>query len=350
MSKPLPNSVASDSRSSSEVAGPTPSTRKLGIVIGILSLVVTLGIAELALRASGFSYRLYPEKIEFGWPNPTAMQDYYQPDQDLLWVPKDYHARIVELSKNPPDLIFMGDSCTEFGTYDQYLPLYLVKSGLPELRAAKLGVGGWSSFQGLQQLRRDITAIRPKVVTIYFGWNDHWMGFGIQDKEIARLRSPLFTFFEHSRLAQLVTKATLSHGIEGMAVPVRVSQQDFRSNLEQMVRVARAAGITPVLLTAPSSHRVGEEPQYLRKRHLKDLSQLVPLHQQYVDTVREVAAQTHAPLCDLFADFAMLPQQDLPKYFNKDGIHLTKGPGEGYDKLAEFVARCFKQHGIFNQH
>jgi lysophospholipase L1-like esterase len=328
---------------------PRTSSPKLGIIIALMSLLVTLGAVELALRVIGFSYRLYPEKIEFGWPNPTAMQDYYQPDDDLLWVPKDYAAKVAVLKSNPPDLILMGDSCTEFGTTEQFFPVHAAAAGLPPLRVEKVGVGGWSSFQGLQQLRRDITSIRPKVVTIYFGWNDHWMGFGIQDKEIGRLRSPLFTLLEHSRFAQLITKATLSRGVDANSVPVRVSLPDFRSNLEEMVKVAREAGITPVLLTAPSSHRVGKEPDYLRKRHLKELSQLVPLHRQYVDTLREVATHTNTPMCDLFADFAALPDEETAKYFNKDGIHLTKGPGEGYDKLAEFLVRCLKDQGVLGK-
>jgi len=322
------------------------ATVRLGVIVSLVSLIVTLGVVELALRLGGFSYRLYPEKIEFGWPNPTAMANYYLPDEELLWVPKDYQDRVAALKQSPPTVLFMGDSCTEFGTYDTFFATHAAAAGLPEFTSAKLGVGGWSSFQGLQQMRRDISAIAPKVVTIYYGWNDHWIGFGIQDKEIARLRSPAFTLLEHSRFAQLVTKAALSRGVKGQEVPLRVALPDFRSNLEGMVQIARQAGITPVLLTAPSSHRMGQEPEYLKKRHIKDLTQLVPLHQQYVDVVREVAIKTGAPLCDLATDFAALPQPDIDKYFNKDGIHLTKGPGEGYDKLAAFLADCFKQRGI----
>lgn len=320
---------------------------KVGLLVAFTSLVFSLGLIEIALRAVGFSYRLYPEKIEFGWPNPTAMQDHYQPDQDLLWVPKDYSERIRQLKADPPAVIFTGDSCTEFGTYDSFFKLHAERAGLPPFKAEKLGVGGWSSYQGLQQLKRDIAPIRPKIVTIYFGWNDHWIGFGIQDKEIAKLRSPLYTVLEHSRLTQLITKAALSNKVEGTKLPLRVDVKDFAANMREMVTIARAAGITPVLLTAPSSHRVGKEPEYLRKRHMKDLQNLVPIHGQYVDAVRSVASEMGAPICDLFADFSEIAEEDLVrKYFNKDGIHLTKGPGEGYDKLAELLFRCFERQGL----
>jgi lysophospholipase L1-like esterase len=320
---------------------------KAGLLIALISLGFSIGLIELALRVVGFSYRLYPEKIEFGWPNPTAMQNHYEPDQDLLWVPKDYSERIRRLKEEPPAIIFTGDSCTEFGTYDTFFKVHAERAGIPPFKAEKLGVGGWSSYQGLQQLKRDIAPIRPKIVTIYFGWNDHWIGFGIQDKEIAKLRSPLYSLLEHSRLTQLVTKAALSHKVEGRNLPLRVEINDFESNMSEMVATARSAGIIPVLLTAPSSHRVGKEPEYLRKRHMKDLQNLVPLHNEYVGAVRRVASSMNAPLCDLFADFSNIPEEELIKrYFNKDGIHLTKGPGEGYDKLAEFLVGCFEKHGL----
>ncbi len=322
---------------------------KTGIILALGSMAFTLALVELALRLVGFSYRLYPEKIEFGWPNPTVMQDRYQPDNDLLWVTKDYYQRLDTLKLSPPNIIFMGDSCTEFGTYDQFFVQHALEAGHPEVKAEKLGFGGWASYQGLQQLKRDIVRLKPKIVTIYFGWNDHWMGFGIQDKEIAKLRSPLYTLLEHSRLTQLITKAVLSQEDSKDQLGLRVLLPDFEANLRGMVDAARGAGITPVLLTAPSSHRAGKEPKYLEKRHLKDLNQLVPLHQRYVDVVRKVATETGAPLCDLFTDFTVFSDEDLvKKYFNKDGIHLTKGPGEGYDKLAEFLVRCFEEKKLFS--
>ena len=59
-------------------------------ILLLLSLSVTVGFAEIALRVAGFSYRLYPEKIEFGFPDPKRMSSLYQPDSDRFWVTKDY--------------------------------------------------------------------------------------------------------------------------------------------------------------------------------------------------------------------------------------------------------------------
>ncbi|MBX7145559.1 MAG: SGNH/GDSL hydrolase family protein [Oligoflexia bacterium] len=316
-----------------------------------LALVMLIGFSaalilfEIGLRLIGFQSRLFPEKIEFGWPNPQVLENLYQPDDQLLWVPKDYQAHIDELIANPPGILLMGDSCTQFGTYDEFLSQHLNQEfGEQAPRVDKVGVGGWSTFQGLQQMRRDVVRIKPKVATIYYGWNDHWIGFGVQDKVIATLRSPLYSLLEDLRTAQFVTKLyLLASQSDVSAFPYRVSERDYADNLRGMIDVARSAGISPMLLTAPSGHVVGKEPEYLKRRHLKDLSQLVPLHQRYVQLTREVAQQSGVALCDLAAEFEKLPSDEVrKKYFNSDGIHLTKKPGEGYDILSGMLLTCLK--------
>jgi hypothetical protein len=317
----------------------------------LFGLAVPLLIGEGILRAIDFRYRLYPEKIEFGWPNPQVLESIYTPDDDLLWVPKTYHAEVTELISSPPDVLLLGDSCTQFGTYHAFLQedlaaLYPQRN----LKVAKLGVGGWASYQGRLQMIRDVTRIKPKIATIYFGWNDHWIGFGVEDKVLGKIRSPLYRVVEASRLAQLATKVGIELTAHSKSShPYRVSEEDYAENLKKMVAVAKANGIKPVLLTAPSSHVEGKEPQYLKKRHLKDLSQLVPLHQRYVNITRQVGIETNTPVCDLAAEFAKIPNEELvAKYFNRDGIHLTKEKGEGYDKLAEFLSACLQEKGLLN--
>jgi hypothetical protein len=115
----------------------------------------------------------------------------------------------------------------------------------------------------------------------------------------------------------------------------------FCTNLATMVEMARARGITPVLITAPDSHVQGEEPEYLAGRYLQDTASLVPLHDAYVNAVREVAAEKQVVLCDLASAFDALPRKMLLQYMKADGIHLTQeygGPAAGrllYKTLVE---------------
>jgi lysophospholipase L1-like esterase len=308
------------------------------LLTSLISVVVSLGLLEALLRVSGFSYHLYPERIEFGGPDPVTIAKDYLPDRTVFWVTGDYPPRLAALRQTRPGLIFMGDSCTQFGDYPVRLAQLLKQDDrLDSLEYASLGVVGWSSYQGLQQFRRDIIPLAPRLVTVYYGWNDHWYGFGVEDKEVAQVLSPLFKTLDSLRLGQLGMKAALGVA-QRPTRALRVSLDDFKANLREMGALARRHRISMVLLTAPSSHRSGHEPELLKLRWIENLADLVPLHQSYVNAVREVANEEGLYLCDLATEFQRLPPDELRACFLPDGIHLT---AEGNQKTAEFLYQCF---------
>ena len=314
------------------------------------SILFCLILSEIILRVAGFSYQLYPEKIEFGWPDPITMQNVFLPDQDLFWVPKRYFYKLQETHARNPRVIYMGDSCTEFGRYDEYLK-EIIDDQYPgnNYTYANFGVTGWSTYQGLQQLKRDVVKIKPKVITIYFGWNDHWIGFGIQDKDIAEMNSSLLFKLRKFRLVQLIDKAYIAsiHGYEKDQNPERVPIEEFRSNLIEMIQIARDNDIIPVLLTAPTSHIKGKEPAYFKKRWLRQLSDLVPLHRRYISTVRDIAKEKNVILVDLAEYFDSLPKASVAReYFMEDGIHLTD---KGNKQLAQCLFQGLRDSGLLEK-
>jgi len=319
---------------------------KLRVLLALASLVLGVAALEGGLRLAGFSFRLYPEQVVFGWPDPITVVACYAPDPDVFWVPRDYRAKLAVARAAPPAIVFLGDSCTEYGTYHRLLMEQLARDTGRAVPWLALGVGGWTSYQGLQQLRRDVLPLRPRVVTIFYGWNDHWIGYGIEDREISRLHRSVLYRLQGLRLAQLVTKAFVARAAPAGARPERVSVGDFRDNLTALVREARAAGIAPVLLTAPSSHEPGREPEMLAERWLRSLKDLIPLHQRYVAVVREVAAAEGAALCDLARRFETVPRRDLVELFKQDGIHLTM-PGDAV--IALELHRCFEREGLLRR-
>lgn len=314
----------------------------LNLGLATASLLILAVVVELGLRATGFSYVLYPQEIEFGKPDPELLATGFLPDDDLFWVTRDYPEKLVRLERERPPLVLMGDSCTHLGRYDQALArLVADRRGVP-LRFGNLGVAGWSSYQGRRQLERDVVGLSPEVVTIYYGWNDHWIGFGIEDKNVAFVKRVFGGRWSGSRLVQLVTKAVVAMGARKTAYPNRVSLADFESNLRSMVRQASEHGIRPLLITAATSHRRGEEPPELALRWLRDLDDLVPLHASYLAVVRPVAETEDAALCDAAARFAALPRPELEAAFMADGIHLT---ADGDHRLAEVIYDCLEREG-----
>lgn len=322
--------------------------------VGIISTIFALAMGEGVLRLVGFEFALYPTKIQFGWPDPVTLQNYYQVDRELLWVPKDYPSRVANWKEKRPTAVFMGDSCTEFGRYDEFLKsMVYAQDPSADFTFVNVGVGGWSSYQGLQQLERDVIPMKPRFITMYYGWNDHWTSFGIEDKEIGNFNlehsALLLEAFNNVRLVQLVNKAAFAFKQasteKDQRKPERVSLSDFRSNLLQMVRLARNNGIVPILITAPSSHKKGEEPAYLARRWLNDLRELVPVHREYVQVVRDVSSAEGVPLIDLFAEFDQMSRTELDKFFTKDGIHLTS---EGNKEIAGYIYDHLAGNGMYN--
>ncbi len=326
--------------------------RLIKVLLLLLSVGTALLGAELGLRGFGFSYHLYPERIEFATLKTPRATDCFEPDPDLLWVPKrpgPYGKKLAMLRRLRPTVVFMGCSCTQLGSYPKRFA-DLIEKAEPGRRpvVANVGVIGWSSFQGLQQLGRDVLPITPKVIVIYYGWNDHWIGLGIEEKEAWRINQPWSSLLQRLRIAQLSTKAyvALRGGVRERH-PNRVSPRDFASNLREMVRLARQNGIEPVLVTAPSSHEMLDDLSavaHLEGMWLRRLADLVPLHRQYAEVVRQVAAGERVVLCDLLKEFSSFPKERVVnEFFTGDGIHLTDA---GNQQIALCLFRCFKENKL----
>lgn len=323
------------------------------VLLVFSSILIALVLAEILLRLVGFRFAFFPSKVQFGWPDPFTLESWYKVDKELLWVRKDYNTKLETWRGKKPSIVFMGDSCTEFGTYDKSLKT-MIDAKYPgnNFSYVNVGVGGWSSYQGLQQLKRDVVAMKPRVVTIYYGWNDHWCSFGIEDKDIGKFN------LEHqisavwlSRLRSMqvfnrvIFKLKKLGSIKNERRPERVALADFVSNLYHMVKIARENNITPILITAPSSHKIGNEPTSFAQWNLNNLEELVPLHQKYVQAVRKVADDIDVLLIDLALEFSKFSEVDLAKFFSKDGVHFTE---EGSKKVAESMYEYFVSSGVID--
>ena len=300
------------------------------------SIVAALFVWELILRGAGFEYHTFPT-AQFGWPEPEVIAKQFEPERDLFWVPKNYSTMLEDARKFRPMVMFLGDSCTQFGTYPRLALDRLEEMGHRDLaRGVKLGVAGWSTEQGLAQVRRDIVPLAPRFVTIYFGWNDHWVALGPPDDE-AKPNGFTFWLSQHLRLYEMLIKGKLGQAARNLATrPNRVSLERYHTNLTAMAHEIAGAGGRPIFITAPSSHIQGQEPEYLAQRHVRSLKELVPLHQSYVKETRAAAVESGAVLCDAVDAFEHLPAP-ASTYFMRDGIHLSD---EGNRQMSHVVGDC----------
>ena len=333
-----------------------PRIRRVLRLVGwnLLGVVLVLILGESTLWLIDIDPAMVPTKIQWGGPDPGFIHSAYRVDRQLFWVSRKYPTEVAYWKGRRPTIVFMGDSCTEFGGYHEFLKSMIRKHNPGvAFTSAVVGFVGWSSYQGLRQLERDVVPMKPRAVTIYYGWNDHWTHYGLEDKmigEIYRKHPPrLLEWSSALRMAALTNNLIFAFKFptpkQPTRGPVRVSLSDFSANLRQMVQIARDNGIIPILITAPSSHRRGKEPRYLTQRFLNDLDDLIPLHQEYVQAVRDVASEEQAPLVDLYSEFNRLPQEDLERFFQGDGIHLRR---KGDRKIAEMIYAYLVDTGLYS--
>lgn len=305
---------------------------------------------EVLLRAAGFRYE---GGVGLGFaPGPHAFRRYV-PDSMLFWR-WDPRVGVNSLGYPAPEpavpkpagafrVLYLGDSCT----WDSYPEL-----AEPILNAALAGTGrfvetinlavpGYSSHQGRILAERHAESLRPDLVVIKFGWNDHWAAIGAPDAaKVVRVPSgPAATadaLFRRLRTLQLAAWAVDGVRPDPAPTGVRVPLPVFKANLERMGRAFEEHGAVVLLITPPTSHyRLGVDERLVRvARFAPTPETIITHHREYAQATREVAAERGWHLLDLERDLAGHP--GLDRLFWADGIHY-RTPGKAL--IATLVGR-----------
>lgn len=342
-------------------AEPTP--RIEFVIFALLPALVLFGALEIALRIAGFQYSDTPLEVrrftddpqgvvdrELAWQNRDGVER-FEKDAHQLWVPRTspLERHDLEAATGVFRIATLGDSCTAYcvNTRDSFPMLterILNERNIRPVEVLNAGVASYSSFQGLERLKHAVLPYHPDLITVFFGWNDHWIS-GTPDHEIelrGEWETRLVNALDHLRLYQagrwLLARArqgARSAATMPRAEPVpRVDLESYDANLREIVSVARAAGMKVLFLTAPQDLRNWNNPD------LQPLStrELVALHARYNDVVRAVASETGAGLLDLDALFERHKPRRL---IAKDGIHFNP---EGCRLTASAVATRIADH------
>jgi lysophospholipase L1-like esterase len=231
-------------------------------------------------------------------------------------------------------VICLGDSITAQGHpgYSQYLQDRLTqRPPTPQLwEAFNMGVHGYSSMQGLKLLQTRVLTLKPDIVTIWYGWNDHWMcdktDRATMAIETGAFSGPILEALHRKRVYMLLAwmiNSSRHSWRKNTERPFRVPPKEYRAALEQMVHEARDAGAVPLLIAGP---RRNLTESLVSKGFAHSPAGAQQIHDRYVTITREVARDTQAELLDLAALFAG-PECD--SYFAADGIHFDQYGDEG---------------------
>ncbi|MGB7346893.1 MAG: SGNH/GDSL hydrolase family protein [Pirellulaceae bacterium] len=330
--------AASQDPQVSQDPGPSRLSIRRKVAFGVFAALLFFVCVELLLRLAGFQIATSVEHMKFSFPlddyNQSAPQRFLQPDDELFWKPipgvlghnlKGFYGPEFEIKK-PVDtfrIVFLGDSCTHFGpiSYPDILRDYLDKNAKGRFEVINAACIGYTSEQGRRLMENQVVKWSADLVVVYFGWNDHWLARGIADKDQKpRQESVANWAAEHLRLVQLM-QLLLNQGSKKRSDLMRVSIEDYQKNLAAMSQQMASRGASVWYITAPHAFDLGI-PDYLHTSgEVAEPNDLIPLHRQYNEVVRDVSRRQAAPLLDLAAEIDQLKKDDL---FIDDHIHLSQ--------------------------
>jgi lysophospholipase L1-like esterase len=215
----------------------------------------------------------------------------------LLWsISWGAFLSAAEPIRKPVKIITLGDSITKgvrTGVAAEETFAALLQAELRKRKIAaeitNVGIGGERTDQALQRLEKDVIAQEPQLVTIMYGTNDSYVDQGEREP--------------------------------------RLTQQQFRDNLAQIVKQLKAAHIQPIVMTEPrwsttaKANGAGEHPNLRLEK--------------YVQQCREVAAELDVPLVDHFAHWTKQEKegQDLDAW-TTDTCHPNP---QGHKQLSDLL-------------
>jgi len=341
------------------------------VFFSFLSILLFLFIAEVLFRLIDFQ-KVYPERTFLLNPE-LSYPKYYKKDSELFWRirpnqtikgkffvegvykinSRGYREREFSAEKNPDvtRIICLGNSCT-FGwkvnlelTYPKILEKLLNQNlTKPKFEVINAGMTGYSTFQGLRFLKREILGFHPDIIIFSYGWNDMCPSER-EDKDqkfppqwILNLddflsRSRFYSFLKFEIMNLLKSKQPQDE----KKLVYRVSIKDYQENLKELAKIAQGSGIKVFFLSLPvSSAKVFLGPGKTSKPHIAN--------KYYNKALRETTSEIGVPLIDvalLFED-----RGDLYDNGREEFIHYN---ARGHQVIADVIYQYFQEQEIAQQ-
>lgn len=334
-----------------------PNNLAIRVFLPLTSILFFMVMAESLLWVMDIDP--YPRGVEFSVNRAPDYPDVFFKDRDLFWRLRPARTIVSEFfegksyrinrqgfrsedfreKKSGLRIAILGNSCsfgwgvTEDETFASRLQEQLRRqSGMEGAEAYNFSVPGYSSLQGKRNYRRFVSAYRPDILLVTFGWNDQWMS--ANDRPDKNQQMPpqlvcdLYNLVGRTRFYRLFKSLIFSFGGQ-WEMPVyrdqsaRVDLGDFKANLGDIIKMARTDGAKVLLMTSPipsmKSYYSSSEQSYMHERH-----------HHYNEMTREAAAANSISLIDLAAIFDQYDDlyDDVtldPFHYNAQGHALAAG-------------------------
>jgi len=347
-----------------------PRSRRTLVALG--TLLVTLGLAEVGVRAWLFGFASERRLVKYARPQDLALEHWkYVPHPYLVYCLNPAYRSLDGLNRHnalgfrgddfplgkPPGvyrIVCLGGSTvydTEIEDHHLSFPARLEaqlrEQGHPEVQVVNGGVGGYTSWETLVDYALRIRELEPDLVVLYHNSNDvharlidpaafRWDNTGY--RKVWCDRTP---WWESSMLLRyLGVKLGLAAGNKlGEHVQARPAAPDplatlaangpgyFQRNTEEIVALARQGGARVMLATFAycAEHGSYSSEAYYQQGFA-----------QHDGVLRDVATRLEVPLYDFHAEMPT----DLEYW--ADGVHNTAAGAQlKAQRFAAFILREF---------
>jgi lysophospholipase L1-like esterase len=337
------------------------------ILFAAIATVLFFALFEIVLRLTGFHYDP-AEKVEVGGQNarPDFQGLQRDPTMSWSWVPIPDSQRIISipqlnrsfkitLNKNGfrgPDfadqkspssvrIVLMGDSCTlgwgvdDRNTYGFHLQRILRNRSHKSIQIVNAGVLGYTTFQGLHDLKTRILRLQPDIVILSYNWNDHLPALEVvtrvgstrtrthlPDKELPA-GANIAEISENLRKLQVVQFVDyLISRFYGFGFPAarekrestnpsimmtRVSVSDYKRNLQQMIELLRLKKIKIVMFTEAAR----KSPDAASNPVDAAVLPYFPLQANYNQAFKQVAQAMNVICVDPVTELSFYPPSEV---------------------------------------
>jgi hypothetical protein len=261
-------------------------------------------------------------------------------------------------------IITLGDSCT-FGSigagfvsepYPQRLEQLFVSRRNERFEVLNAGVPGYNSWHGIMLLRTKLRDLEPDIITVRYGWNDHWPLREGQGPDTFReldepwrlvqdvlLRTAIYPYSQRLGLSMWsFVGPRRDNSMNAAQWAPAISLKEYEHNLKRIVELAHRQGATVWLQTVPHAFLLpGYRPDpaaiaVLWANQLDSFETLVALHEPYNEVVRKVGTELGVGVIDLEVTFHAHASERL--YEGYDPVHSTQ---IGHFLEAETLYRAF---------
>lgn len=212
-------------------------------------------------------------------PLPNTIREY---DSDRFVI--DDAVKISDHTK--PRVVFIGDSSTfgwENATSTTFV--HLIRQRIPAINTVNLGMIGYTSFQGYRRFIQDGLQLNPDIVVVSFNYNDRRYVLDNEHTDSTALFQRMHKQYRFQKLAAAFDYSYLFRSLRSVIrkfgevvadrrspannrgvtidnLRPRVSPEDYRANLRNIIALARGKGIDVILVVLRDNPA---QTEYLRK-------------------------------------------------------------------------------------